>query len=380
MITQLLSSIIILCLGTLYPAYRSYKALKTRDAREYVKWMMYWIVFAICSLISSFTDIFVSFWFPFYYELKIIIVFYLLSPTTTGSSVLYRRFVHPWFIRHEDRIDDLILTARQESYRRLVRVSSRVAHHASSLALKSVVSAHASMENLFYRDQQGPQGMRSSLLSRSQSEHHYLSQSGDIHESSSRWGWFRTAPAIDTSRRRTEPPGGQFMEEEMSRTPRRRTEPSGGIFIEEEMPGTMRRKRQPSNGQFIEEEFPENLRMMREPNSGQSKEEEMQGSLRRRTGKERRLTSSSISIRKMVEMEEEEQGSHESPRLVEWQSCSSGLDNISAEDDMGSDYGSEVSGGETEVVMEKKMKKKVVSKKKKVKPIRRSLRRFSMTL
>lgn len=32
---------------------------------------------------------------PFYYELKIAFVVWLLSPYTKGSSVLYRKFVHP---------------------------------------------------------------------------------------------------------------------------------------------------------------------------------------------------------------------------------------------------------------------------------------------
>lgn len=33
--------------------------------------------------------------FPFYYEIKIILVIWLLSPATKGSSILYRKFVHP---------------------------------------------------------------------------------------------------------------------------------------------------------------------------------------------------------------------------------------------------------------------------------------------
>jgi len=33
--------------------------------------------------------------FPFYYELKIAFVAWLLSPYTKGSSLLYRKFVHP---------------------------------------------------------------------------------------------------------------------------------------------------------------------------------------------------------------------------------------------------------------------------------------------
>lgn len=65
-----------------------------------VKWMMYWIVFAFFTCIETFTDIFVS-WIPFYYEIKVALVFWLLSPATKGSSTLYRKFVHPMLTRHE---------------------------------------------------------------------------------------------------------------------------------------------------------------------------------------------------------------------------------------------------------------------------------------
>jgi len=59
-----------------------------------VKWMMYWIVFAFFTTAETLTDIVLS-WFPFYFELKIAFVIWLLSPYTKGSSVLYRKFVHP---------------------------------------------------------------------------------------------------------------------------------------------------------------------------------------------------------------------------------------------------------------------------------------------
>ena len=39
--------------------------------------------------------------FPFYYELKIIVVLWLLSPATQGSSILYRKFVHPVLVKRE---------------------------------------------------------------------------------------------------------------------------------------------------------------------------------------------------------------------------------------------------------------------------------------
>ncbi|KAB0396277.1 hypothetical protein E2I00_018983, partial [Balaenoptera physalus] len=65
-----------------------------------VRWMMYWIVFALFMAVETFTDIFIS-WFPFYYEIKMAFVLWLLSPYTKGASLLYRKFVHPSLSRHE---------------------------------------------------------------------------------------------------------------------------------------------------------------------------------------------------------------------------------------------------------------------------------------
>uniref|UniRef100_A0A0A9Y994 Receptor expression-enhancing protein n=1 Tax=Lygus hesperus TaxID=30085 RepID=A0A0A9Y994_LYGHE len=116
MITALVSRLIILAFGTLYPAYASYKAVRTKDVKEYVKWMMYWIVFALFTCAETFTDVLLSFWFPFYYEIKVALVFWLLSPATKGSSFLYRNFVHPAFQRRENEIDEMILKTKERGY------------------------------------------------------------------------------------------------------------------------------------------------------------------------------------------------------------------------------------------------------------------------
>lgn len=39
--------------------------------------------------------------FPFYYEMKMAFVIWLLSPYTRGSSLIYRKFVHPTLSRKE---------------------------------------------------------------------------------------------------------------------------------------------------------------------------------------------------------------------------------------------------------------------------------------
>ncbi|KAL1509831.1 hypothetical protein ABEB36_004510 [Hypothenemus hampei] len=124
MISSIISRVVILVFGTLYPAYASYKAVKTKNVKEYVKWMMYWIVFALFTSTETFTDIFLS-WFPFYYEIKIILVIWLLSPATKGSSILYRKFVHPMLSSREHEIDEYISKAKEQSYKQVLDLGQK---------------------------------------------------------------------------------------------------------------------------------------------------------------------------------------------------------------------------------------------------------------
>ena len=62
-----------------------FKAVKTKSVRDYVKWMMYWIVFALFLCAETVSDVLVSWWMPFYYEIKIVFLLWLLSPYTKGN-------------------------------------------------------------------------------------------------------------------------------------------------------------------------------------------------------------------------------------------------------------------------------------------------------
>nr|XP_023689649.1 receptor expression-enhancing protein 2 [Paramormyrops kingsleyae] len=134
MVSWIISRIVVLAFGTLYPAYSSYKAVKTKNVKEYVKWMMYWIVFAFFTTAETLTDIVLS-WFPFYFELKIAFVIWLLSPYTKGSSVLYRKFVHPTLSSREKEIDEYISQARDRSYETMMRFGKRGLNLAANAAV-----------------------------------------------------------------------------------------------------------------------------------------------------------------------------------------------------------------------------------------------------
>ncbi|XP_063963720.1 receptor expression-enhancing protein 2-like isoform X2 [Lytechinus pictus] len=140
MVAYLLSRLVVLVFGTLYPAYYSYKAVKTRNVKEYVKWMMYWIVFAIFSCVETVADIFASI-LPFYYEIKILFIFWLISPWTKGSTYLYRKCIHPALSKKEQEIDEYINQASKRGYEALKRVGRNGMTLAANAVMTSAIKA-----------------------------------------------------------------------------------------------------------------------------------------------------------------------------------------------------------------------------------------------
>jgi len=104
----------LLC-GTLYPAYASFKAVKSKNAKNYVRWMMYWIVYAMFVASESLLDPLLIFWFPFYFEFKTIFLLYLVSSSTRGSSMIYKTWVHPALTYNEGEIDLAIEKLKMKS-------------------------------------------------------------------------------------------------------------------------------------------------------------------------------------------------------------------------------------------------------------------------
>ncbi|XP_068030708.1 receptor expression-enhancing protein 4 [Anomalospiza imberbis] len=144
MVSWILSRVIELLFGMLYPAYASYKAVKTKNIREYVRWMMYWIVFALFMATETFTDLLIS-WLPFYYEVKMAFVIWLLSPYTRGASLLYRRFVHPTLARREKDIDAFLVRARERSYETALRFGKRGLNLAATAAVQAATKSQGAL-------------------------------------------------------------------------------------------------------------------------------------------------------------------------------------------------------------------------------------------
>ncbi|KAG0426786.1 hypothetical protein HPB47_026134 [Ixodes persulcatus] len=97
--------LVLLAVGALHPAYASCKAVRSRNPREYVRWMMYWIVLAGLLSVEPLADMMFSCCLPLYAELKVLLVVWLQSPTTKGASLIFRKLVLPQFVLREHEID-----------------------------------------------------------------------------------------------------------------------------------------------------------------------------------------------------------------------------------------------------------------------------------
>jgi len=106
--------------------------------------MMYWIVFALFTCAETLADTFVS-WLPFYYELKIVFVLWLLSPATNGSSILYRKFVHPQLSKREKEIDSAIAKASEQGYSTFITLGTRGISYATNVLVSTAIKGQAKL-------------------------------------------------------------------------------------------------------------------------------------------------------------------------------------------------------------------------------------------
>lgn len=99
-------------IGFVYPAYCSMKALESPHKEDDTKWLTYWVVFALFTIVEFFSEFIVS-WFPFYWLLKCIFYVWLMVPIQmNGSLFLYRRLIRPKFLQYQPNLDSFISNAR----------------------------------------------------------------------------------------------------------------------------------------------------------------------------------------------------------------------------------------------------------------------------
>lgn len=150
MMSALLYQCCRLSFAILYPTYSSFKAVRGKNVREYVKWMMYWIVFAIFSFIEVFADILIS-WFPFYYIVKLCFILWLVLPATKGSSLLYRKVIHTQLVNREKEIDAYVEKAKDQSCTALIALASRGFAFVTNLIVSTAAKSQSKIADTLHR-------------------------------------------------------------------------------------------------------------------------------------------------------------------------------------------------------------------------------------
>jgi receptor expression-enhancing protein 5/6 len=88
-------------IGFLYPAYKSCKAINSKETDDDTQWLTYWVVYAFFGLIEFFTDILLS-WVPFYFLGKCVFLIWCMMPSdNNGAAIIYRNIIDPFVQKHE---------------------------------------------------------------------------------------------------------------------------------------------------------------------------------------------------------------------------------------------------------------------------------------
>ncbi|VDP09581.1 unnamed protein product [Soboliphyme baturini] len=98
-------------IGFAYPAVLSIQAIESADKKDDTKWLTYWTVFAICSLIDFGSQAIMR-WFPFYWLCKCVFFLWLYLPRTDGAQVCYKRLVLPFsrkYLKHSEAVEEEVI-------------------------------------------------------------------------------------------------------------------------------------------------------------------------------------------------------------------------------------------------------------------------------
>ncbi|CAG9763940.1 unnamed protein product [Ceutorhynchus assimilis] len=100
--------------GFVYPAYLSMHAIESKKKDDDTKWLTYWVVFALFSVVEYFADFIVG-WFPLYWLVKCVFMVWLMIPSDyNGSVTLYHRIVRPYFLKHHGTIDETLNKVKEQ--------------------------------------------------------------------------------------------------------------------------------------------------------------------------------------------------------------------------------------------------------------------------
>ncbi|KAL4853626.1 HVA22-like protein k [Chlorella vulgaris] len=97
------------CVGLVYPAYRSLKAVEARPPNQQAinKWLIYFSVYGLMTAAERPLDSLLQ-WVPYFHAVKVVLLVWLQSSSYEGAQRLYREGLRPWLATWQPSIDDFL--------------------------------------------------------------------------------------------------------------------------------------------------------------------------------------------------------------------------------------------------------------------------------
>jgi len=111
MITSLIFHLVSAWFAFLLPSFATYKALARKDLDAIQNISMYWCTVGVLVAIEYVCEWLIS-WFPFYWEVKTLLLLFLALPQTQGSTWVYQSYLEPFFRENEQDLDQGILSTQ----------------------------------------------------------------------------------------------------------------------------------------------------------------------------------------------------------------------------------------------------------------------------
>ena len=81
--------------GFAYPAYQSFKAIESKDKDDDTQWLIYWLIFAIFSILEETLLSPFEAYMPFFFVFKTVFLIWCFMPQTQGAALLWNTFLDP---------------------------------------------------------------------------------------------------------------------------------------------------------------------------------------------------------------------------------------------------------------------------------------------
>jgi TB2/DP1, HVA22 family len=95
----------VVSIGMVYPAYQSFKSVKTENVAAMKSWLKYWLVLSAFAAVMLVVEPILYPRVPMYNFLKVAAVAYLVLPATKGYALVYDQVLVGQLARHESAID-----------------------------------------------------------------------------------------------------------------------------------------------------------------------------------------------------------------------------------------------------------------------------------